>query len=117
MGDQIFTDVLCARLCGAQAFLVPPIKDRTDLGTRAKRFFERGFLRRFYKKHPDAPDIRKGSPLTEYALQMIAAQTEKIEKGENLLDEECVRPLKLLNYYINYKTDETLSPLKTLLEL
>ncbi|MBO5928047.1 MAG: DNA repair protein RecO [Clostridia bacterium] len=42
---------------------------------------------------------------------------EKIEKGENLLDEECVRPLKLLNYYINYKTDETLSLLKTLLEL
>ena len=81
MGDQIFTDVLCAKLCGVQAFLVPPIKDRTDLGTRLKRFFERDFLRRFYKKHPSAPDIRKGSPLTAQALRRIAEQTEKNEKG------------------------------------
>ena len=65
MGDQIFTDVLCAHLSGMRAFLVPPIVDRTDRGTRLKRYFERGILRRYYKKHPDEEDIRQGSPLTK----------------------------------------------------
>lgn len=65
MGDQIFTDVLCAHLAGFRGMLVPPIKDRTDRGTRFKRRMERGFLKRYYKKHPAAPDIRQGSPLTK----------------------------------------------------
>lgn len=65
MGDQIFTDVCCARLCGARAFLVPPIWDRRDAGTRFKRRLERGILRRFYKKHTDMPDIRTGGPITD----------------------------------------------------
>ncbi len=65
MGDQIFTDVCCARLCGARAFLVPPIWDRRDAGTRFKRRLEKGILRRFYKKHPDMPDIREGNPITD----------------------------------------------------
>lgn len=65
IGDQIFTDVLCARLSGIRAILVPPIVDRTDRGTRFKRRMEKGFLKRYYKKHPDAPDIRVGSPLTK----------------------------------------------------
>ena len=65
MGDQIFTDVLCARNLGIRAMLVPPIKDKTDAGTRLKRFFERGILKRYYKKHPDAPDIRAGSTITK----------------------------------------------------
>lgn len=58
IGDQIFTDVLCARALGVRAFLVPPIKDRTDRGTRFKRFLERGILKRYYKLHPSAPDVR-----------------------------------------------------------
>ena len=37
LGDQIFTDVLCARLCGLQSFLVPPIKDKKTPFFRAKR--------------------------------------------------------------------------------
>ena len=65
MGDQIFTDVLCAHLAGMRGFLVPPIVDRTDRGTRFKRRMERGILKRYYKKHTDAPDIRGGSPLTK----------------------------------------------------
>ena len=63
MGDQIFTDVFCARMTGIRAFLVPPIKDRTDWGTRFKRKMEKGILKRYYKRHPDAPDIRKGSSI------------------------------------------------------
>lgn len=65
MGDQIFTDVLCARLAGICAILVPPIKDKADRFTRFKRFMERGPLKRYYKKHREAPDIRSGSPLTK----------------------------------------------------
>lgn len=65
MGDQIFTDVLCARLAGIRAFLVPPIVDRTDRGTRFKRKMERKILKRYYKKHTSEPDIRVGSPLTK----------------------------------------------------
>ena len=65
MGDQVFTDVLCAHLTGIRAILVPPIVDRTDRGTRLKRYFERGILRRYYKKHPQESDIRMGSPLTK----------------------------------------------------
>lgn len=63
MGDQIFTDVLCARMAGIRAMLVPPIKDRTDRGTRFKRYLERGILRRYHKRNPDAPDVRKGSTI------------------------------------------------------
>ena len=65
MGDQIFTDVLCARLTGIRAFLVPPIKDKTDGFTRFKRRMEKGPLKRYYKKHKGEPDIRLGSPLTK----------------------------------------------------
>ena len=63
LGDQIFTDVLCAHNAGIRAVLVPPIKDRTDGGTRFKRRLEKGFLKRYYKKHPGAPDVRLVSPL------------------------------------------------------
>ena len=65
IGDQIFTDVLCAHLAGIRAILVPPIVDKTDKGTRFKRRLEKGPLKRYYKKHPTAPDIRVGSPLTK----------------------------------------------------
>lgn len=65
MGDQIFTDVCCAKLCGAHAILVPPIWDRRDALTRFKRRLERAPLRRYYKKHKDAPDVRLGNPITE----------------------------------------------------
>ena len=64
MGDQIFTDVLCAHHMGIRAILVPPIKDKTNRITRLKRYFERGFLKRYHKRLPDAPNVLDGSPLT-----------------------------------------------------
>ena len=63
IGDQVFTDVLCAKLTGITSILVPPIKDRTDKGTRFKRYLEKGILRRYYKKHKDSPDIRLGTTI------------------------------------------------------
>ena len=65
LGDQIFTDIWTAHRAGARGFLVPPIRDRKDFLTRFKRRLEKGILRRYYKKNPDAPDVRRGSPLAE----------------------------------------------------
>ena len=64
MGDQIFTDICCAHFCGARGFLVPPIRDKRDAGTRFKRLLEKGILRRYYKKHPGMPDVRQGSTIS-----------------------------------------------------
>lgn len=50
MGDQIFTDVLAGNRMGFITFLVPPIKDKTDLFTRAKRFFEKPVIKKYYKR-------------------------------------------------------------------
>ncbi|MBE6630605.1 MAG: YqeG family HAD IIIA-type phosphatase [Ruminococcaceae bacterium] len=77
MGDQVFTDVLFARSMGIRAILVPPIKDKTNRITRLKRYFERGVLRRYYKRNPDAPDIRLGSPLTK---EHVPPKEETYEK-------------------------------------
>ena len=65
MGDQVFTDVWTARALGVTAILVPPIRDKRNALTRFKRFLERGVLRRYHKRHPDAPDVREGSSISE----------------------------------------------------
>ena len=49
VGDQIFTDVWGAKNAGAKAFLVPPIKDRTDWFFRLKRKLEAPIIRRYRK--------------------------------------------------------------------
>ena len=51
MGDQIFTDVLAARLAGVRAALVPPIKDKTDLFTKFKRLLEKPILKKYDRLH------------------------------------------------------------------
>ncbi len=50
MGDQIFTDVLAARFAGVRVALVPPIKDKTDVLTRFKRWLERPIMKRFFRR-------------------------------------------------------------------
>ncbi|MBQ8397889.1 MAG: YqeG family HAD IIIA-type phosphatase [Clostridia bacterium] len=51
LGDQIFTDVTCARLCGMQAILVPPIRDKKTFFWRFKRTMEKPILAKWHKKH------------------------------------------------------------------
>ena len=52
MGDQIFTDVLAARLAGLKrTFLVPPIKDKTDCLTQGKRLLEKPILYVYRQKN------------------------------------------------------------------
>ena len=51
LGDQLLTDVLAARLLGARAILVPPIKDKTSAFFKLKRWLERPTMKRYIKKH------------------------------------------------------------------
>lgn len=53
LGDQIFTDLLCARFCGMRALLVPPIRDKRSFFWRFKRAMERPILARWHKKNGD----------------------------------------------------------------
>lgn len=50
MGDQLFTDCLAGRAVGIRTIAVPPIKDKTDLFTRAKRVLEIPFMRAYKKR-------------------------------------------------------------------
>lgn len=53
IGDQIFTDVLCAKRSGATALLVRPLPYDENLFFRFKRFLERPIIKKFKKKNPD----------------------------------------------------------------
>ena len=53
LGDQIFTDLLCARFCGMQALIVPPIRDKRSFFWRFKRAMERPILAAWHKRNGD----------------------------------------------------------------
>lgn len=62
LGDQLFTDTWAVHRLGMRSIIVPPIKDKTTLFFRAKRFLERPFLRR-YRKLEQANRKKKGASL------------------------------------------------------
>jgi len=47
LGDQIFTDCLACHRAGLRFYLVPPIKDKTTLFFKSKRFLEKPFVGKF----------------------------------------------------------------------
>ena len=51
IGDQLLTDALAAHRLGLRAIIVPPIKDKTSLFFKFKRWIERPYIRRYKKKH------------------------------------------------------------------
>lgn len=53
IGDQIFTDVWCARNAGSLAILVKPIPYPENLFFKCKRVLEKPFIRAYRKKHSD----------------------------------------------------------------
>ena len=58
IGDQVFTDVLAGRNAGlAAAFLVKPIKDKTNLFFRAKRLLEVPVLKKYKKMQKKKGDM------------------------------------------------------------
>ncbi len=50
IGDQIFTDILCARLAGCTAVLVEPMEAEPMIFFRFKRALERPILRAYRKR-------------------------------------------------------------------
>jgi len=51
LGDQIFTDVWTGNFLGAKlTLLVPPIKDKTSLFFKTKRFLEKPFLASYRRR-------------------------------------------------------------------
>ena len=51
LGDQLLTDALAGHLLGLRALIVPPIKDKTTLFFRFKRWLEKPYIKKYKKKH------------------------------------------------------------------
>ncbi|MBO7250521.1 MAG: YqeG family HAD IIIA-type phosphatase [Clostridia bacterium] len=51
IGDQLLTDALAAHRLGLLALIVPPIKDKTSLFFKFKRWLERPYIKRYNKLH------------------------------------------------------------------
>ena len=51
IGDQIFTDIWCARNAGSLGILVTPIPYPENLFFKCKRVLEKPFIRAYRKKH------------------------------------------------------------------
>ena len=52
LGDQIFTDCIACHRAGMRFYLVPPIKDKTTLFFKSKRFLERPIVGAFKSYKP-----------------------------------------------------------------
>ncbi len=53
IGDQVFTDIGCARKGGALAILTKPINDKENLFIKFKRAMERPIVKKFRKNNAD----------------------------------------------------------------
>ena len=51
LGDQLLTDCAAAKSFGIKAIIVPPIKDKTSLFFRFKRFLEKPYVAKYKKEH------------------------------------------------------------------
>ena len=59
LGDQVFTDVWTGNFLGARAtLLVPPIKDKTNLFFKSKRFLEKPFLASYRRREKKKSKIK-----------------------------------------------------------
>lgn len=51
IGDQVFTDVVGANLCGMKSVLLSPIQPEDGVTFRIRRYFERGLREKYQKKN------------------------------------------------------------------
>ena len=51
LGDQLLTDSYAGKHIGLPSLIVPPIKDKTNLFFRFKRWCERPFIRKYAKEN------------------------------------------------------------------
>ena len=57
LGDQLLTDTWAVHRLGMPSIIVPPIKDKTSLFFRFKRWLERPFMRRYRKIHASKENV------------------------------------------------------------
>lgn len=50
VGDQIFTDIVGANLCGMKSVLLAPIEPEEGFTFRVRRYFERGLREKFQRR-------------------------------------------------------------------
>lgn len=50
IGDQVFTDVVGANLCGMRSVLLKPLEPEEGFTFRVRRFFERGLREKFARR-------------------------------------------------------------------
>ena len=55
LGDQLLTDCFAGKHIGLRSVIVPPIKDKTNLFFRSKRFLESPFIRKYARKNGYQP--------------------------------------------------------------
>ena len=53
LGDQLLTDALAGHRLGLVAIIVPPIKDKTTLFFRFKRWIEKPYVKKYKKEHSE----------------------------------------------------------------
>ena len=59
VGDQIFTDVVCANLGGSRAYLVDSLGGRENPFIRFKRLLERPIIKAYRKRRPNEfPEVK-----------------------------------------------------------
>ena len=58
LGDQLLTDAYAGKHTGLRALIVPPIKDKTNLFFKFKRWCERPFIRKYAKLHGYQPFMK-----------------------------------------------------------
>ena len=51
LGDQLLTDCAAGKKVGMRVFIVPPIKDKTNLFWKVKRAIERPYMKKYRKIH------------------------------------------------------------------
>ncbi len=57
LGDQLLTDTWAVHRLGMPSIIVPPIKDKTTLFFRFKRWLERPFIKRYRKIHTSKENV------------------------------------------------------------
>lgn len=53
LGDQLLTDALAGHRLGLVVLIVPPIKDKTTLFFKFKRWIEKPYIRKYKKEHSE----------------------------------------------------------------
>ena len=53
LGDQLLTDALGGHRLGLVALIVPPIKDKTTLFFKFKRWLEKPYIRKYKREHSE----------------------------------------------------------------